>query len=59
MLNINTHKGDTNENHNEGIFPSGPVGKHLLSNAGGVGLIPGQGTMILHVTGQLSLYSTT
>ena len=47
------------ENHHEGTFLRGPVGKHLLSNAGGVGLLPGWGTTIRHVTGQLSLYSTT
>ena len=29
------------KNHHEGTFPRGPVGKHLLSNAGGVGLVPG------------------
>ena len=59
MLNISTHKGDANENHNEGPFPHGPVGKHLLSNAGGMALIPGRGTTIPHGIRQLSLHSTT
>ena len=34
-------------------FPGGPVVKNLPSNAGDVGLIPGQGTEIPHV-GQIS-----
>ena len=35
-------------------FPGGPMVKNLPSNAGDVGLIPGQGTKIPHATGQLS-----
>ena len=31
-------------------FPGGPVVKTSLSNAGGVGLIPGQGTKIPHAS---------
>ena len=34
-------------------FSSGPVVKNLPSNAGDVGLIPGQGTKIPHAVGQL------
>ena len=33
-----------------GGFPDGPVGKYLPCNAGDAGLIPGQGTKILHAT---------
>ena len=40
-------------------FPGGPVVKNLPSNAGDVGLIPGQGTKIPRATGQLSLCATT
>ena len=36
-------------------FPGGPVVKNMRFNAGDVGLIPGQGTKIPHVAGQLSL----
>ena len=32
------------------------MGKNLPSNAGDVGSMPGQGTKILHATGQLSLH---
>ena len=40
-------------------FPGGPVIKNPPpSNAGDVGLIPGQGTKILHVLGQLHLHAT-
>ena len=38
---------------NEG-FPGGPGVKNLPSNAGEAGSILGQGTKILHVSGQLS-----
>ena len=38
-------------------FPSGPVIKNLLCNAGGVHSTPGQGTKISpHATEQLSLH---
>ena len=40
-------------------FPGGPVVKNLPSNAGDMGLIPGQGTKIPHATGQLSPRATT
>ena len=40
-------------------FPGGPVVKNLPTNAGDVGLIPGQETKISHVSGQLSLHTTT
>ena len=40
-------------------FPGGPVVKNLPSNAGDVGLIPGQETKISHASGQLSLHTTT
>ena len=40
-------------------FPGGPVVKNPPSNAGNAGLIPGWGTKILHVTGQLSPCATT
>ena len=39
---------------NTGDFPGGPVVKNLPSNAGDSGLIPGGGTKIPHVVGQLS-----
>ena len=39
---------------NGGHFPGGPVVKNPPSNAGDGGLIPGQGTKILHAVGQLS-----
>ena len=35
-------------------FPDDPVAKNLPSNAGDMGLIPGQGTKIPHAMGQLS-----
>ena len=37
-----------------GTFPSGPEVKNLPCNAGDTGLIPGGGTKIPHVTGQLN-----
>ena len=40
-------------------FPGGPVVKNLLSIAGDMGSIPGQGTKIPHAEGQLSLSTTT
>ena len=40
-------------------FPSGPVVKNPPSNAGDMGLIPGQGTKIPHAEGQLSPCATT
>ena len=40
-------------------FPSGPMVKNLLSNAGNTGSILGQGTKIPHATGQLSLHTAT
>ena len=40
-------------------FPGGSVVKNLLSNAGDVGLIPGQGARIPHATEQLSPCATT
>ena len=40
-------------------FPGGPVVKNPPSKAGDVGLIPGQGTNILHAAGQLSPCATT
>ena len=36
-----------------------PVVKNLPANAGDSGLIPGLGTKILHVTGQVNLRSPT
>ena len=42
-----------------GDFPGAPVAKNLPSNAGDVGLIPGQGTKIPHATEQLSQNTTT
>ena len=36
-----------------GDFPGGPVVKNPPSNAGDVGLIPGQGTKIPYAMGQL------
>ena len=35
-------------------FSGGPMVKNPPSNAGGIGLIPGQGTKIPHSTGQQS-----
>ena len=35
------------------------MAKNLPSNAGDVGLIPGQGTKVPHATGQLSPHATT
>ena len=40
-------------------FPGGPVVENLPSNAGDASSIPGQGTKIPHVAGQLSRYATT
>ena len=40
-------------------FPGGPVVKNLPYNAGDAGFIPGQGTKIPHVAGQLSPHATT
>ena len=40
-------------------LPNGPVVKNLPSNAGDSGSIPGQGTKIPHVVGQLSPHTTT
>ena len=40
-------------------FPYGPVVNNPLSNAGDVGLIPGQGIKTTHTLGQLSLGVTT
>ena len=40
-------------------LPRDPVVKNPPSSAGGMGLIPGWGTEILHVSGQLSLCATT
>ena len=40
-------------------FPGGPVVKNPLYNAGDMGSIPGQGTMISHTSEQLSLCTTT
>ena len=40
-------------------FPGGPVVKNPPSNAGDMGLIPGQGTKIPHAVGQLSPLTTT
>ena len=40
-------------------FPGGPVVKNPPSNAGDMGLIPGQGTKIPHVAGQLSPLAET
>jgi len=37
-------------NKKMGDFPGGPVVKTLLSNAGGVGLIPDQGGKIPHAS---------
>ena len=42
-----------------GGFPGGPVVKNPPPNAGDTGSIPGQGTKILHATGQLSPHATT
>ena len=36
-------------------FPGGPVIKNMPSNAGDVGLSPGQGTKVSYARGQLSL----
>ena len=40
-------------------FPGGAVVKNLPSNAEDVGLIPGRGIKILHVSWQLSLCAAT
>ena len=40
-------------------FPVGPVVKNPSSNAGDMGLIPGQGTKIPHAAGQLSPHAAT
>ena len=42
-----------------GDFPGGPVVKNPPSNAGDMGLIPGQGTKIPHALGQLSPCTAT
>ena len=41
-----------------GHFPGGPVVKTLLSNAGGAGLIPSLGTLILYATSHIQLFAT-
>ena len=40
-------------------FPGRPMAKSLPSNAGDTGLIPGWGTKIPHVVGQLSQFVST
>ena len=40
-------------------FPGGPVVKNLPYSAGDVDSIPGQGTKIPHVAGQISPRTTT
>ena len=40
-------------------FPGGPVVKNLPSQAGGVSLVPGQGTKIPHNMDQLNLSTPT
>ena len=40
-------------------FPRGPVVENPPSNAGNMSSIPGQGTKIPHVVGQLSPHATT
>ena len=40
-------------------FPGGPLVKNLPSNAGDAGSIPGRGTKIPHVMGQLSPHTAT
>ena len=45
--------------NNLGNFPSGPVVKNPFANAGDQGLFLGWGTKIPHVSGQLSLCTTT
>ena len=42
-----------------GDFPGGPVVENPSSTAGDAGSIPGQGTKIPHVVGQLSPHTTT
>ena len=39
-------------------LPGSPVVKSLSSNAGDTGSIPGQGTKIPHIEGQLSPHAT-
>ena len=39
--------------YGQGDFPSGPVGKSPPSNAGSMGSVPVQGTMIPYAVGQL------
>ena len=41
----------TKKRETAGDFPDGPVVETLPSCAGGEGLIPGQGTKVLHGTG--------
>ena len=48
-----------NENSHLWDFPGGSVVKNLPSNAGDMGLIPGQGTKIRHAMRQLSLPDAT
>ena len=50
----NNETGLKNVCHSFRDFPGGPVVKNPPSNAGGMGLISGQGTKIPHTTGQLS-----
>ena len=57
-MNTVYHLRVQSKKHNRD-FPSGPVVKNSLPNAGDMGLIPGGGTKIPHVTGQLSLPTTT
>ena len=54
---LGTHKVPINKTLLED-FPGGLMVKNLPSNAGHVGSIPGQGTMIPHDTRQLSLCLT-
>ena len=51
------HKTSFNKLKRTGDFSGGPAVKNPPSNAGGAGLIPGQGTKIPHAAGQLSLHA--
>ena len=43
----------------KGVFPGGPVGENLSSNAGDAGSISGRGTKIPRAAGQLTLRAAT
>ena len=56
---LKTNKQTHKREERRGYFSPGPGVENLPSNAGDMGLIPGQGTKIPHVAGQLNPHATT